>query len=141
LRASNSFQYEPRTGVTLAGQPDLVGDNLVSSPTVYVVKTGRPKTSDWIETLIYMHVLPLVVQRYRGMALDGCVVYNDHRIRIPAASVDSGFVSNFEYFLGVIAAETAPPKAPSESECRFCDIGSLDCPERWRESRTTLKLA
>ena len=138
---TNSFRYQPRPGVTLAGRPDLIGDDLLSNPTVYAVKTGREKTSDWIEVLIYMHVLPLAVERYRGIRLDGCVVYADHRLSLPAASIDGGFIRNFEYFLGVIAGESAPPKAPGESECRFCNIGSSDCPERWGESGTALKLA
>lgn len=130
--ASNAFRYQPRPGVTLAGRPDLVSDDFLLSPTVHAVRTGRPKASDLIEIMIALHSLPLAVERYRGIQLRGCVVYPDHRIHVPESAVGPEFVSNFEYFLDVLASETAPPKAPSESECHFCNIGASDCPERWR---------
>jgi hypothetical protein len=141
LGTSNSFSYQVRPGVTLAGRPDLVGDDLVGSPVVYAAKTGLAKTSDWIEVLICMHVLPLAVERYRGIQLRGCVVYPDRRIHIPESAVGPEFVSNFEYFVDVLAGETAPSKAPSEAECRSCNIGAVDCPERWGGGSRAAKLA
>lgn len=129
---ANAFTCQPRPGVTLAGRPDLIGDCLLANPIIYGVKTGRPKTSDVIEIIIYMHLLPLAVQRYGGTEFNGCLVYGDDRhIRIPASSLDDAFITNFEYFLDVIAGEVAPPKAPSALECRSCDIPSSECPERF----------
>jgi hypothetical protein len=138
---SNSFRYEPRAGVILAGRPDLVGDDYVRSPVIYLVKTGRAKISDWLEATILMHVVPLAVERYRGTQMRGCIAYPDDRVPIAESAVDSEFVDNFEYFLGILAGDNAPPKSPSEGDCRFCNISALDCPERWQEARAMSKPA
>jgi hypothetical protein len=38
----------------------------------------------------------------------------------------------------VIGGSTAPQKVPSREECRFCNIGPDDCPERVRDERAVL---
>lgn len=129
IENENSFRYEVRPGVWLAGKPDLVTVP-PAGPTVYDVKTGQPKTSDQIQVMIYMHVLPLAITGYRGAKPSGCVAYENDRKSIPASAVDDAFVKNFEFFINVIAATAVSDKAPSTSECRFCDIGKADCPDR-----------
>jgi hypothetical protein len=76
-----------------------------------------------------MYVLPLVVPAFKGMRPSGCVVYSTEPVVIPATAIDASFISNFDYFVDVIANGPAH-KAPSHCECRFCDISSADCPER-----------
>jgi len=56
-------------------------------------------------------------------------VYRDQRVVIPATAVNASFIANFDYFVELITNGPAQ-KAPSQCECRFCDISSADCPER-----------
>ena len=39
-----------------------------------------------------------------------------------------------------LAADAPPPRAPSESECRFCDITVADCLERMVENRQMVEV-
>ena len=132
LEAENQIRYCPSAGLTVVGKPDLIA---VSSagPTIYDVKTGQQRASNEVQVMLYMHLLPLAVRPYARTKPVGCVVYNDSRVGIPAEAIDSGFVKNFEYFLGVISSDDPAMKVPSPNECRYCDIAKSECPERVEE--------
>lgn len=129
IESQNSLKFTTKSGITIAGKPDLVA---VANPavTVYDVKTGQPRKSDSIQVMLYMHLIPLVIPRHSGIKLAGCVVYNDSRLNIPPEAVDSGFIENFHYFLEIIGGTESPLRVPGESECRFCDIPHHECSER-----------
>ena len=42
--------------------------------------------------------------------------------------MDAEFERNFNYFLDILDSGT--PAIKVSGECRFCDIGKADCPER-----------
>ena len=52
----------------------------------------------------------------------------------------SGFRARFRDMMAQVGGAAALERVPSFNECRFCDIGLLDCPEprpyRGRRSRT-----
>jgi hypothetical protein len=77
-----------------------------------------------------MVMLPLAVSHCRGRRLRGEVQYTDHVVSIDASEVDSPLKDMIRARMDAAASVEAPPRAPSYSECRFCDITSSDCPER-----------
>jgi len=129
MESENQIRYAAASGVCVVGKPDLIGVG-DTGPIIYDVKTGQPRSSNEIQVLLYMHLLPLTVPAYRGTKPKGCVVYNDSRVNIPHEAVDEGFVRNFEYFLEVIGSANPAMKVPSRSECQYCDIAKSECPER-----------
>ena len=69
--------------------------------------------------------------RWSGTTFDGGLVYPDGRERpIPADSVDDAFVKRVGEFMCRMLADTPARRVPSAVECRFCDIGGADCPDR-----------
>jgi predicted RecB family nuclease len=125
----NSIKYVPMTGVTVAGKPDLIS-TAGSVATIYDVKTGQPKTSDTIQVMIYMYLVPWTVPKYRGIQPSGCVVYGDNRVLIPPHAITETFAEQFRYFLNVVTSLEPAIKVSGPTECRFCDIPHSDCQER-----------
>ena len=114
---------------TLAGKPDLIGvdgDRAI----IKDAKTGQPRPSHQAQVRLYMYAVPLAMPEHRGRVFDGAVVYDDHEIRIPAESVDQGFIDELASLVRRLSSDIPPAKAPSFGECRFCDITEQDCPER-----------
>jgi hypothetical protein len=126
VESQNGFQFGHRSGAVLAGKPDLVA---IEDATVTVVdcKTGRPKTSDRVQVMIYMFVLPYCFPELAVYRIKGKVVYRGEEIDVPAASADHRFGENLDYFLDRLATEIPPVSVPSVSECRLCDITKQDC--------------
>jgi PD-(D/E)XK nuclease superfamily len=129
VEGENSIRYALPSGAVIAGKPDLIG---VSSKgtTIYDIKTGQPKTSDTIQVMIYMYLVPLTVGRFKNVKPAGCVVYGTTRVPIPSTAVDDKFKEQFSYFLEIVAGANEPLKTPGPNECRFCDISQTDCPDR-----------
>ncbi len=130
IERQNSFRWErPDSSLILGGTPDLIsiGDHDVR---IYDVKTGARRESHQIQVMIYMYCLPREAPVYRQRLLHGTIVYADGRVDIPATAIDASFIGSFDYFLDILDSSTTPDKAPSASECRFCDIPKSECPER-----------
>jgi hypothetical protein len=129
LEGENQIRYNAPHGMSVVGRPDLITIK-DSAPTIYDVKTGQRKASDQVQVLIYMYLLPLTIEAYRGKKPAGCVVYNEIRLKIAYDAVDAKFIDDFKYFLGVIGSIEPAIKVPSRNECRFCDIAKTECAER-----------
>lgn len=128
----NSFRLKG-SSATLAGTPDLVSLS-GSAGTIYDVKTGRPRSSDSAQVMVYMWAIPRAFPQYKDVAFDGKVVYRDHVVDIPAAAaVDEGFGDHLTQLIRRVASLDPARKAPSPSECSFCDITKGDCAERAAE--------
>ena len=67
------------------------------------------------------------------MAFDGLVAYRDHEVPIPAAAGNETFIGNLARLVRRLSASEAARRVPSPRECGFCDISSVDCPERAAE--------
>lgn len=130
LERQNSFRLPSReSGIVLGGKPDLIaikGDHGL----ICDAKTGKPKTSDHIQVMVYMWAVPLALRQFHTMKFDGKVIYLDHEVPIPSSAIDDLFVGNLAKLIRRIGAETPLPKVPSVGECRFCQIASTVCPER-----------
>jgi hypothetical protein len=129
VEGQNYFRWPHASGGFLAGKPDIVSieDTAV---TVVDCKTGTARRSDRIQVQIYMHVLPFCFPELGLKTIKGRVVYADNQVEIPPDAADGRFGEDLDFFMGLVAGETAPMAAPSSSECRFCDITPADCPSR-----------
>lgn len=140
--AQNKFSLQGGVA-TLGGKADLVGipepeffPDYVSG-TVYDAKTGKPKDSDITQVQIYMWALPKAIERYRGMTLNGCLVYSDHEEDIPASSITHAFVERLVSLIKRVATVAPAIKIPAAGECQWCDITTADCPERVEGAQRT----
>lgn len=131
----NSFALNGKSA-TLGGKPDLVatvGDEGV----IIDIKTGKPHESHKIQVMLYMYALPKAHGVYRNCEFDGRIIYNDYEdVIIPSeAAAEESFQSDvFSLIKRLANADRAARKVPSTRECRFCDISSVDCPERMEGS-------
>ena len=126
----NQFRAKRGSGLVVAGKPDLVTIDSKDHYTVYDMKTGNQRQSDFMQLMLYMLLLPMCPQ-CSGRVLDGYLVYRSGgRSAIPSSAVDTKFRDNVSHFLGLLESSDEPPKAPHPYECRFCDIPIQDCPDR-----------
>ena len=125
----NLFRLRGSSGTTIGGRPDLIAVS-GGSGAVFEVKTGEPRAADSVQVLIYMYAVPLALPRYRDIPLRGEVVYRDHRVQVPSTAMDDAFKTGLFEMIRRVGAEAPSRKAPSASECGFCEITSEDCPER-----------
>ena len=133
LEGQNEFKLKGAGGATLAGKADIVA---VKGDDAFVIdcKTGKERTSDKLQVLTYMVALPASVAHCRGRRLSGEVQYRDDAVAITASEVDDRFRAMLKEYMAVAAAAEAPPKAPSASECAWCDVTAADCPDRVDEA-------
>ena len=137
--AQNKFTLRGHTG-TLAGKPDLV---VFPDPTDFTVgvvedvKTGAPRPSDVAQVLLYMMSLHRCFPQYKNTKFAGRVIYKDHVVEIPADRLDATFMNNFKELWTRLASKDVAAKIPSATECRFCKLTSVDCPERVEAAATT----
>lgn len=129
LEAQNAFSLQGQLGVTLGGRPDVVAWR-DGEAQIVECKTGQPRPADTIQVMIYMLVLPHAQPFWRGRTLTGRVQYRSGPVDVPAEALDSGFRTRFRDMMAQVGGGTAPGRVPSFSECRFCDIGKADCPDR-----------
>jgi hypothetical protein len=129
IESENAFRYEYGNGIVLAGKPDLV---VVEGRDALVIdcKTGKPRVSDRIQVKIYMHLLPKCFPELAQCTVRGRLVYRQHVIDIDPSSVDDAFAEHINFFVKLVAGKKPPFKAPSNGECRFCEITKADCDER-----------
>ena len=125
----NAFRLQGQLGVTLGGKPDIVAwrDGEVR---VVECKTGQPRHTDTLQVMIYMLVLPHAQPVWRGRTLSGRVHYQTGPVDVPPEALDGDFRTRFREIMAQVGGDTALGRVPSFNECRFCDIGPLDCPDR-----------
>ena len=129
--AQNHFTIKGNLA-TIAGKPDLIARQ---GDLVWVidVKAGRPKASDTVQVMTYMYLLPIALPDLQGATIKGLVVYGDREQEIQPEEVDQAFIQALQALIHRLAAREPAVKVPSWSECQFCDISSVHCPERMEE--------
>lgn len=128
--AQNGFRIRRKSGLVIAGKPDLVTVDGKDYYAVYDCKTGKPKNSDVMQIMLYMVLLPQC-PLCSGRQLEGHLIYKSGQKQdIPNRAIDTTFRNNISYFLGLLEQSDPPPKTPHPYECRFCDITADDCPDR-----------
>lgn len=136
VEETNKFRMAGQTAV-VGGKPDLVA-TLEAIPNrhgrrVLVVdgKTGRRRDSDIEQVLIYLWALRLTRRDLQGASLEGEVFYaQGTRVDLSEADLDAARITRE---IKLLAGPTPLDKFPDREECRFCDIGPKDCPQRVME--------
>jgi len=122
----NAFRRIGQTGIVVSGKPDILairdGIGVVED-----CKTGRPRTSDQLQVLVYMLLLPVKNPRCTGVSLSGRLVYRRSSVEVPASGLDDDFRRRFVELVRKVGGQSPLPKHPAWSECRWCDIGPADC--------------
>ena len=129
LEGQNDFRLKGANGATLAGKADIVAVGRTDA-VVIDCKTGKERNSDKLQVLLYMLALPLTAVHCRGRQLRGEVRYRDDGVGVAASSVDDEFRAMVKDAMDLAAAPSAPPRTPSASECRYCDVTAADCHDR-----------
>lgn len=134
----NAFRLQGQTAV-LAGKPDLVA---VKGDRALVVdgKTGRERDSDVYQVLLYLFAIPHSRPDLPKM-LEGEVFYKTGAAVTLSSAELAPHMDAIRSMIRVISSDTAPPKAPSREECRFCNVGPKDCPQRVSEAQATTEVS
>ena len=98
--------------------------------TIIDVKTGSPSPAHSVQVMLYMYAVPRAMGSHHGVAFDGVVAYSDDEVVIPAAAVDEAFIRNLAGLVRRLSASEAAGRVPSTREYGFCDISSVDSPDR-----------
>lgn len=99
-------------------------------PTIWDVKSGRPRDSDVTQVLIEMVMIPIAWEA-PTMQFNGVVVYPTHRVELKPSDAQALKPRLFAK-MKELASPTRPVAAPSRDACRYCDVTEEDCPERFR---------
>lgn len=141
VEEANAFKLEGQLAI-IAGKPDLVGvkaastnqetgELLTPAHTLIVDgKTGRVRESDIWQVLLYLYAFPKV--RPLTGELEGEVQYKsgDERIAVTPAELTPERWAQVYALIQAISSDTPPPRKPSRYECKTCNIGPQDCPQR-----------
>lgn len=131
----NAFKLEGAAAI-VAGKPDLVA---TKDDQVLVVdgKTGRQRESDIWQVLFYLYALPKSRPDLVG-ALTGEVEYkNGDVITLTPDALEGERMQALLDLIKVVSSDTAPSRVPSRQECRACNIGPKDCPQRVQAEQAT----
>lgn len=132
----NAFKLEGESAI-VAGKPDLVA---TKPGQVLVVdgKTGKERDSDIWQVLFYLFSIPKSRRDLKG-ELVGEVQYSrgDQRVTLTPDALDESRMHDIVTLIKIVASDTPPRKVPSREECKRCNIGSRDCPQRVGERQTT----
>lgn len=129
IEHENALSLEGRSAI-LAGKPDLVATR-ESVLRIVDAKTGKPKSSDWWQVLIYMTVLPMVRPAAETtLTIEGEVAYGDHVKPVAPEELTEQRREQIYAALRACGADARPAAVPSKFECDFCDIA--DCEKRFR---------
>lgn len=136
VEEANEFKLEGAVAV-LAGKPDLIA---IKGDRVLLVdgKTGREREADVWQVLIYLYALPKKRPELAALQIEGEVHYRAGDITVtPDELTDGGRLGPIVDLIKVVGSDTPPAKHPSREDCRFCNIGPKDCPQRVCALQTT----
>jgi CRISPR/Cas system-associated exonuclease Cas4 (RecB family) len=123
----NQFRVEGKSGTTVAGKPDIAVFT-EGSVSYEDCKTGKKRDSDHVQVLLYA----LLTRKYLKVPMTGRIVYKDDEQPVDMQRLaDIG--EKFKAMMARLNSDVAPPKAPSFSECRYCDIPKAYCPARMQD--------
>ena len=126
IELENKFRRIGKTGIVVSGQPDIfaIRDGV---GVIEDCKTGKPKTADPLQVLIYMLLFPIGNPVCENITLSGRLIYKTSDVYIPADGVDEKFRDRFVAMVQKVGGEKPLPKLASWTECDWCKIGPADC--------------
>jgi CRISPR/Cas system-associated exonuclease Cas4 (RecB family) len=120
----NEFEIVGKAAI-VAGKPDIVASNS-NGRLVVDEKTGQPRESDRWQVLIYCYA-----DKTGGFSSTGMVRYSNGSQPLYVSGPTAADISEIAIAVRIIAGQTPPPRTPSRSECKFCDI--TECQDRYVE--------
>jgi len=114
----------PNMNAEISGKSDCIIEK-EDKVIVYDCKTGKERTSDQVQVMLYMYILSK--GKYSGKEIKGLVMYKDKEIEIP--NLPENFEENFNFFVNILSLPK-PPTKNSGADCKFCKITKEDCLER-----------
>jgi hypothetical protein len=132
VESQNEFRLQGRVAV-VAGKPDLVA-TLPDRVLVVDGKTGRERDSDIWQVLLYLFAIPKSRPDLTG-ELEGEVLYKSGRTVTLTPAELAPRLGEIVSMIHVIASDVPPLKTPDRDNCKFCNIGPKDCPQRVQETR------
>lgn len=128
VEEENAFKLEGEAAV-VAGKPDLVA---VKGDQILVVdgKTGRERESDIWQVLFYLFAIPKSRPDLKGELVGEVFYKSGETITLTPADLDEQRMGQVVSLIKTVASDEPPAKRPSRDECKRCNIGHKDCPER-----------
>lgn len=134
---ANAFKLEGHAAI-VAGKADLIA---VKDGHVLVVdgKTGRERESDIWQVLLYLYALPKSrPDLASGAIVEGQVFYKHGDVSLTLDELTPERLQRIVDLVKAVGGDEPPPKKPSREECKRCNIGHKDCPERVGEPKAAL---
>lgn len=129
VEESNAFKIEGKKA-TLAGKADVIAVKEEEKRALITdQKSGRASDAHKWQVLIY--ILAFSRLRLKGFIIDGEVEYRGASEYITAEQYTPEVEKKIFDLIMVVGGDDEPPRVPSASECRFCDIAT--CPDRWKD--------
>lgn len=119
----NSFKMkwpDVEAKAVISGKPDLIARS-DGEMVIVDAKTGKPRTSDRVQVLLYMYLFPLATGE-NPRAISGQLQYNKRSDDIDESMLTEKFKQTTDFWMRIALQERQPLQTPSESECNFCDI-------------------
>jgi hypothetical protein len=134
IEDQNAFRLELNNYI-ISGKCDLIAINeKLKSGIIDDCKTGKTKTSDHIQVIFYMMLVPKAIEKYKDYKFNGNITYKDGvpNVKIPftAANDESLKKIIWDTIQKLVTSENNCRKVPSEKECKNCDICKEFCNER-----------
>lgn len=138
----NSFRLNIKINdidIIISGKCDIIAFKEENGKTIIAViedgKTGRAKTSDSIQIMFYMLLVPKAIEKYKDIKFDGCIVYKEGVTNVPipaeAAYDDESLKSTiWECIKRIAGEENECLKVPSCNECKKCDVPKALCGDK-----------
>lgn len=122
-RIEQGFTINGRTA-TVKGKADIVYEQ-DGVTWIEECKTGKLRDADQVQALVYMWLAEVGGTRNAQAR----VVYKDDIVDVDRTRLQDVRDSALR-LIAVAAQANPPPRAPSQSECRSCNIGPFYCDDR-----------
>lgn len=114
---------------TVGGVPDIVAKR-DGRCVVIDCKTGQQRNSDVFQVLLYMLVMPHTHPACRDLEVAGRVQYPTMAIDLAPDRLSDQVKDLIRGTISRVGGTSPPPRVPSFSECRYCDLTRADCTDR-----------
>jgi hypothetical protein len=103
-------------------------------------KTGRERESDIWQVLFYLFALPKSRPDLAGELVGEVEYKSGDAVTVTPDALAGERMEAIVDLIQIVSAEDPPKKVPSRPECRVCNIGPRDCPQRigQQQEHTTL---
>ena len=128
VRVEQFFRVTGQAAI-VSGKTDIIAQQDGQRPVIEDCKSGAPSETHIAQLELYLTLIPMAWQS-PSMIFNGEVVYPTHRVAVtPADALE--LKPKLFALVKQLATDVRPPASPSESACRFCEVGDDDCPDRF----------